>query len=135
VLGNGKLHGDPEQLRDLLANLLANAARYTERAAPRIEVMLGSASEPGDTPGDVRSGPDAAESVVTVRDDGIGIAQHHLDDIFDAFHRLHGRYEYGGGTGVGLTIARRIVERHGGAIWIESSPGHGTSVRFTLPAG
>jgi signal transduction histidine kinase len=67
-----------------------------------------------------------------VRDNGIGIAEKHRDQIWKMFRRLHGRDEYGGGTGAGLTITRRLVERHGGQIWLESVPGEGTTFFFTL---
>jgi len=70
--------------------------------------------------------------VFHVKDNGIGIPQKHYDAVFRIFKRLHGRDEFGGGTGAGLTIARKIVERHGGRIWLDSLPGEGTTVYFTL---
>jgi signal transduction histidine kinase len=70
--------------------------------------------------------------VLYVRDNGIGIPQKHYEAVFRIFKRLHGRDEFGGGTGAGLTIARKIVERHGGRIWLDSLPGEGTTVYFTL---
>ncbi|MEB3356836.1 MAG: ATP-binding protein [Synechococcales bacterium] len=69
-----------------------------------------------------------------VRDNGIGIAEEHLDKVFQIFRRLHGRDAFGGGTGAGLTIARKIAERHDGRIWIESIPGQGSTFYFTLSA-
>ena len=65
-------------------------------------------------------------------DHGIGIAPEHHEAIFALFRRLHGREDYGGGAGAGLTLARRIVERHGGMIWVQSAPGQGTTMFFTL---
>ena len=70
--------------------------------------------------------------VFHVRDNGIGIREKHLESVFRIFKRLHGRDQFGGGTGAGLAIAKKIVERHGGRSWIESAFGEGTTVFFTL---
>jgi signal transduction histidine kinase len=108
------VRGDRGRLREALSHLLRNAATYTQRPSPRVEVG-------------------AAGGRLFVRDDGIGIAPAHHEAVFRLFRRLHGRDEYGGGPGVGLTFARLIVERHGGRLWIESAPGAGCTVWFTLP--
>jgi two-component system, chemotaxis family, sensor kinase Cph1 len=71
--------------------------------------------------------------VFYVRDNGIGIPERHLSTVFRIFKRLHAREQFGGGTGAGLTIVRKIIERQQGRIWIESQPGEGTTVYFTVP--
>ena len=67
-----------------------------------------------------------------VKDNGVGIREKHFQSVFRMFKRLHGRDKYGGGTGAGLTITKKLVERHGGRLWIESTVGEGTTFFFTL---
>lgn len=114
------LRCDPRGIEVVLRNLVANAIKYTDRAQPRIEI--GSVLLDDGTP------------AIYVRDDGIGIAPRHHEQVFQIFRRLHGRDEYGGGAGAGLTLARRSVERHGGRLWVESDPGRGATFFFTLGA-
>lgn len=122
---------DPVRLREIYSNLLANAIKYTQQASARIEVGYLAAD-------DVAARPNApAESVrqaiFYVKDDGIGIDRRHHDQVFRMFKRMHERDDYGGGVGAGLTIVQKLVQRHGGRIWLDSSLGVGTTFFFTLP--
>ncbi|MFP8957250.1 sensor histidine kinase [Natrialbaceae archaeon A-CW3] len=110
------VEGDANQLRRVFQNLLQNSIRYSDDEPPSIHV---SADRSNST------------WTVTVRDDGIGMDPEETEQIFDVFSRLHPREEYAG-SGVGLAVCERIVERHGGDIWAESEPGEGTAVSFTL---
>jgi PAS domain S-box-containing protein len=109
--------GDPGQLGQLLQNLVANAVKFRGDEPPRVHVS----AERGD-----------GHWTFTVRDNGIGIDPEYADRIFVIFQRLHTRNEYPG-TGIGLAICKKIVERHGGRIWFDSVPGEGTTFRFTIP--
>ncbi|GHG02720.1 hypothetical protein GCM10017783_13730 [Deinococcus piscis] len=111
--------GDPDQVQELLTRLLDNALKFTAQgAAPEIRISAQQAD------GWVE---------VSVQDSGIGIAPEHFEQIFTVFQRLHGRERYSG-NGIGLSVARRIAELHGGRLWVESHPGQGSTFRFTLPA-
>lgn len=108
---------DPTQCLQLLQNLLGNAIKFRGPTAPVIHISAKRLP---------------AFWQVSVRDNGIGIEEQYFDRIFTLFQRLHTREEYPG-TGFGLSICRKIVESHGGRIWVESRPGEATSFLFTLP--
>ncbi|PLX54093.1 MAG: hypothetical protein C0611_01865 [Desulfobacteraceae bacterium] len=113
------IYGEIERLGQVIENLLSNAVKYMgkENPAPRIDVGV---MEQG------------GQKVFFVRDNGIGIEKHYYSKIFEIFQRLPSGKKIGGGTGVGLTIVKRIIEHHGGIIWLESEPGKGTTFYFTL---
>lgn len=112
-----KVKGDAAQLAQLFQNLLANAIKFRGEQTPRIEV---------------RVAPEEEFWRFEVQDNGIGIAPEYFERIFVMFQRLHNRSKYPG-TGIGLAICKKIVERHGGRIWVESAPGPGVVFKFTLP--
>jgi len=112
------VHGDPTQLRQLFQNLIANAVKFRGERDPEVRVT----AERGD-----------GGWLFGVRDNGIGIEPQYLERIFVLFQRLHTRAEYPG-TGIGLAICNKIVERHGGRMRVESEPGQGTTFWFTLHA-
>src|SRR5450759_752480 len=112
-----RVYVDASQIRQLLQNLIGNAVKFRGEGTPVIHVSAEN-----------RDG----EWLFGVKDNGIGIDPKYSDRIFEIFQRLHGRAEYSG-TGIGLSICRRIVERHGGHIWVESEPGQGATFFFTIP--
>lgn len=112
------IEGDPLQLRQLMQNLIENALKYRKPGAPA-EVRIHARELPG-------------KVQIYLEDQGIGFAQEDAERIFEPFHRLVGRSEYGG-SGIGLAICRRIVERHAGQIVALSQPEQGTTFVVTLP--
>ncbi len=113
-----RLHADQTQMIQLFQNLLGNGIKFRGRGRPEVRVEAGRQDE---------------FWRFSIRDNGIGIDPQFSDRIFVIFQRLHGRSEYPG-AGIGLSICKRIVERHGGRIWVESQPGQGSTFLFTLPA-
>lgn len=110
------VHGDETQLAQLLQNLIGNGVKFRGDHPPQIHISARRAGNRWE---------------FAVRDNGIGIDKQYWDQIFVIFQRLHTRQQYAG-TGIGLAICKRIVERHGGRIWLDSEPGHGTTFHFTL---
>jgi PAS domain S-box-containing protein len=111
--------GDSDRIGQLVANLVTNAFKYNQSPEPRIEIRADRDDDP-------------RWLTISVKDNGIGIDPKFHARIFQLFRRLHTREEYEG-TGAGLAICQKIVQAHGGRIWIESEPGQGSTFRFTLP--
>jgi len=112
------VQGDEGQIGQLFQNLIGNALKFRGSEPPRIAV---------------EARLHRGRWLFSVTDNGIGIDMQHADRIFEMFQRLHERGKYEG-SGVGLAIAKRIVERHGGRIWLESHSGEGTTFFFTIPS-
>jgi light-regulated signal transduction histidine kinase (bacteriophytochrome) len=111
--------GDPTQLEQVFQNLLANAMKFRDQRPPVVHVGV---RETG------------ADWEISVKDNGIGISPAQVGRLFVMFQRLHDRSKYPG-TGIGLATCKKIVERHGGKIWVQSEPGEGSTFFFTIPQG
>ncbi|THF85870.1 response regulator [Deinococcus sp. KSM4-11] len=110
--------GDPTQFVQLFQNLIGNALKFRQSGVPpRVQVSA-------------QANPDGWQ--FTVADNGIGMESQYLKQVFTIFQRLHSRQAYPG-NGIGLSVCQKIVESHGGRIWLDSTPGEGTSIHFTLP--
>ena len=114
--------GDRILLEEVFTNLISNAFKYNDQSEKSVEI--GWSESNSQHPNFV---------TLSVRDNGIGIRDKHLDSVFRIFKRLHAQNKYGGGTGAGLTIVKKIIERHGGTIQVQSVYGQGTTFLFTLP--
>jgi len=112
------VRGDQSLLTQLYQNLISNALKFRGATPPRIEVTVVKTHDGWE---------------LAVADNGIGLKPAYAEQVFLPFKRLHGRGAYEG-TGIGLAICRKTIERHGGRIWVESQPGRGARFKFTLPA-
>lgn len=112
-----RVMGDPAQLTQLFQNLVGNAIKFHGATQPEVRI---------------RAERLPAEWLLSVSDNGVGFDSKYAERVFVIFKRLHNRDEYPG-TGIGLAISKKIVERHGGRIWAESETGRGTTIFFTLP--
>lgn len=147
------VQADRSLLIEVLLNLISNALKYNDKETKWVEVgwqdcglgvadralikapdVLGNSSKNLPATTEESAIRNSQSAIFYVRDNGIGIAPEHRENVFRIFKRLHGRDQFGGGTGAGLTIVRKIIERHGGRIWLESEPGVGTTFYFTLNA-
>jgi light-regulated signal transduction histidine kinase (bacteriophytochrome) len=124
------LNCDHVQISEVFSNLITNAIKYNNNLEKWIEIGYYQTPEVIQASD---SNPSKKSYTFYVKDNGIGIRPQHLDTVFRIFKRLHSPKQYGGGTGAGLTITKKIVERHGGRIWLESTYGKGSTFYFTIP--
>ncbi|MGC1309109.1 MAG: PAS domain-containing protein [Phormidesmis sp.] len=115
------VYADESQVQQLFQNLISNALKFRAEAPPHVHISATASAEP------------SGDWTFCVSDNGIGIEPEYREQIFEIFRRLHSRRIYAG-TGIGLAICRKIVQRHGGQIWVEDSPEKGAAFYFTLPS-
>ena len=123
---------DKARIGEVFSNLIANAVKFNDKLKRWVEIGFLKPVERADLR--IPEGVSPSATIFYVRDNGIGIPERHVEVIFRIFKRLHAREAFGGGTGAGLSIARKIVERHEGRIWVESVAAQGSSFYFTLEA-
>jgi PAS domain S-box-containing protein len=112
-----QVNADPSQLTQLFQNLISNALKFRQEASPQIHITVQDTDN---------------QWLFSVQDNGIGMEVQYLERIFIIFQRLHNKTEYPG-TGIGLAVCKKIVEQHGGTLWVDSQPGRGSTFHFTLP--
>jgi chemotaxis family two-component system sensor kinase Cph1 len=122
------IQADRVRLQEVFSNLLTNAIKYSDQ--PTKTVVVGQAPASVAVPGATNP---SNYHVFYVQDFGIGIDPRHHENIFKLFKRLHAQEKYGGGTGAGLAIAKKMLEKHGGRLWVDSELGHGATFYFALP--
>ena len=128
----GTLDADPTQMRQLLQNLISNGLKFHRPEVPPVVKVSGERLN-GRAEAGVSGGESNGSYEISVEDNGIGFDEKYTDRAFTIFQRLHGRGQYEG-TGVGLAVCRKIVERHGGTITARSTPGQGSTFLVTVPA-
>ncbi len=117
---------DNARIGEVFMNLISNALKYNDKPNKWIEIGSQIALDPMQP----EAGP---MQVIYIKDNGIGIKENNLNDVFTIFRRLHTQDKFGGGTGFGLTIAKKIIQRHNGHIWVESTFGQGTTFYLSFP--
>ena len=122
-------HADISMIRQVLFNLLSNAIKFTK---PRESAFIEVGCNPGVPPSDKGGRSGSAENVYYVKDNGVGFDMKYVSKLFGVFQRLHGADEFEG-TGIGLAIVKRVIERHGGRVWAEGKINEGATFSFTLP--
>ena len=125
------VNGNEVQCRQIFVNLLSNAIKYSKGEPVRVEIGCIELAEIHTRPG-CPSGSER-DTIFYVADNGIGLQVKDYEQVFKLFKRLHGQNDYGGGAGAGLTIVSKLVNQHGGKVWIDSVPDHGATFYFTLP--
>ncbi|MBH8569534.1 GAF domain-containing protein [Microvirga sp. STS02] len=123
------VRGSRTSIQEVFNNLLTNSLRYNNHAEKRVTIGVASP----EIRGPKGTGNPADFVVISVQDNGIGIDPKHHENIFKIFKRLHAQDKYGGGTGAGLAIARKMAEKNGGELWVDSTLGHGATFYFSIP--
>jgi light-regulated signal transduction histidine kinase (bacteriophytochrome) len=123
---------DPTRLGEVFNNLISNALKYNNKPEKRIVIGEAPADKAGPR-GAIAPATPADYRVFYVQDNGIGIDARHFESIFRIFKRLHAQDKYGGGTGAGLAIARKMIEKHDGELWVESVVGEGATFYLSIP--